>query len=395
MLAMFWSVVCAHLLASEWQARKDDARPSDHAERRSAVQLWSGTALALILLLAGATLVADRQGARWRVDRLDDATADATDDVRSPASTTARPVRVVQPNVPILRDGAEFVRSYRRLLELSECPAPGVLVVWPESAAFPYLWERHENFQNDVRSIVSAGCDLLFNSSIAVETEGGPGFTNAALVASWVVDGDGLNGRVDVQRYDKMHLVPYGEYVPLKNALPFVRQLARSVGEFEPGTELRLPTWREVDLGVSICFEIVFPYEVAERARSGADLLVVITNDAWFGRSAAPAQHLVSARMRAAESRRPLVFAATTGVSAVVDERGRVLSRLPLEEHGTLDLILRGRSEVIDPDRALDLSLYSRAPWAVDLLAAFLVAGGFHAGRRFGAMPGDDEAATS
>ena len=374
MLAIFWSVICAHLLDSELRARRRDASPSDGAARHFAVRLWGATALATVLALMIASVAAERTGSRWS---LDDRLQPTSDGGESPR-TTKRSIRVVQPNVPILRDGAEFVRNYRRLLDLSRCPGPGMLVVWPESAAFPYLWERHESFRDDIRSIVSRGCDLLFNSAIEVSTDEGPGMTNAALLATWVPGEFGSReGRVEIQRYDKMHLVPYGEYVPLKDVLPFVRQLARSVGEFEPGEALVLPEWRGVDLGVSICFEIVFPYEVAQRARAGADVLAVITNDAWFGRSAAPAQHLVSARLRAAESRRPLVFAATTGVSAVVDARGRVHGSIPLEESGVLDLALRGRRDLVDIEGTSDVTLYSRAPWAVDLVAAFLVVVGF------------------
>lgn len=376
MLVVIWSVVCARLLSAEWRVRSagvDAVGDPAGQARRAAVKLWGGTAFTLILMLVVAGVVADGRGSRWTVDD----PSRPPEDLGALSRTTARSVRVVQPNVPILRDGTEFVRNYRRLLELSRCPGPGTLVVWPESAAFPYLWERHASFREDIRSIVSAGCDLLFNSAIEVETENGPGTTNAALLAQWVSGAEGGEGRVEIQRYDKMHLVPYGEYVPLKNVLPFVKQLARSVGEFAPGRELHLPEWRDIDLGVSICFEIVFPYEVAERARSGADLLTVLTNDAWFGQSAAPAQHLVAARLRAAENRRPLVFAATTGISAVVDDRGRVLASIPLEEAGVLGLVLRARRDVAAIDRPFDLTPYSRAPWAVDLLAAALVVSGF------------------
>ena len=379
MAAMFWSVVCALLLDVEWRTRRPAPGGPDERsgatlvdQRALAMKLWAGTALAAILLFGLASVVGERRASRWRVD-----SSTPPEDPPALARTSTRIVRIVQPNVPILRDGAEFVRNYQRLLDLSSCTVPGTLIVWPESAAFPYLWERHQSFREDIRLIASRGCDLLFNSAIAVETNEGPGTTNAALLATW----NGDEGRIDVQRYDKMHLVPYGEYVPLKDVLPFVRQLARSVGEFEPGEKLVLPEWKNVDLGVAICFEVVFPYEVAERVRRGADLLAVITNDAWFGRSAAPAQHLASARMRAAENFRPLVFAATTGISAVVDERGGVRSRIPLEEAGVLELTLRGPGDVIDIENMWDFTLYSRAPWAIDLFAALLVAAGFLAGR--------------
>ena len=392
MVVVFWSVVCALLLDTEWKTRRSGVGgPGNGASadltgrRRLAIQLWAGTALAAVLLLGLASVTGERRASRWSVED----PSMPPDDLRALARTTTRIVHVVQPNVPILRDGAEFVRNYQRLLELSSCNIPGTLIVWPESAAFPYLWERHQSFREDIRSIVSRGCDLLFNSAISVETEDGPGTTNAALLASWKED----ERRVEVQRYDKMHLVPYGEYVPLKDVLPFVRQLARSVGEFEPGEDLFLPEWKDVDLGVSICFEVVFPYEVAERARLGADLLAVITNDAWFGRSAAPAQHLASARMRAAENRRPLVFAATTGISAVVDERGGIRSSIPLEKPGSLQLILRGRSDVVDIEEPWDLTFYSRAPWAIDLFAALLVILGFLAGRELAPKDAETEAA--
>jgi apolipoprotein N-acyltransferase len=126
-------------------------------------------------------------------------------------------------------------------------------------------------------------------------------------------------------KYDKIHMVPFGEYVPLKSILFFVHKLAYGIGDFEPGrthTVFHLPRGR---FGVTICYEVIFPDQVRRYVKQGADFLVNITNDAWFGRSAAPGQHLAMAALRAAENRRYLIRAANTGISAIIDPTGRIV----------------------------------------------------------------------
>jgi apolipoprotein N-acyltransferase len=129
-----------------------------------------------------------------------------------------------------------------------------------------------------------------------------------------------------VGRYDKRHLVPFGEYVPLRQLLFFFNPLAGgAIGAFAPGDEATVFAAPSGRFSVVICYEAIFPDEVRDFFRGGADFLVNITNDAWFGRSAAPVQHLAMAAFRAVENRADLIRAANTGISAIAAPDGRIV----------------------------------------------------------------------
>jgi apolipoprotein N-acyltransferase len=286
------------------------------------------------------------------------------------------PVRVVQPNVPILEDpwGDEVLEAYRRVFDLSRsaCDQAGALVVWPESAGWPYAFPRDPGFARDLAELLEEGCPLVLNSPF--ETPAGT--TNAAFLLTPHAELPHVEAR-----YDKRHLVPFGEYVPVRRFLPFVDSLARGVGDFVAGQEVALLPWGRERLGMSICFEIVFPGEVAELVRGGATALVTITNDAWYGDTAAPWQHHRAARFRAAENRRPLLRAAITGVSGLVEADGSTVAELGVFEEGILRTGLRGRE---------DLTPFTRHPNLVPALCGLLAMGGLGwalAGRRRGARP--------
>ena len=272
-----------------------------------------------------------------------------------PEVRAAQPVALVQPNTPIVYTRAEGERNYRKLRQLTRCRG-GELIIWPESASFPLIYPFDELLRNDVEALADRGCSVLFNSSTFDQERA---FNSALLVSS---DAAGP-GRYRMQRYDKLHLVPYGEYVPLGEVLPFVGRLARAAGDFSPGSQLRLLETDGEQLGVSVCYEIVFPAEVAERVAAGASVLVTITNDAWYGDTAAPWQHLAAARFRAAENRRPVLRAALTGVSAVIDEWGAVTHELGVGETGVIDAEVSGGSA---------RTPFSRAPWLVPWLSTVL-----------------------
>jgi len=136
-------------------------------------------------------------------------------------------------------------------------------------------------------------------------------------------------------RSDKIHLVPFGEYVPLSSFLPFVNNLVAGIGDYSPGEINPLPIQGH-QLGVLVCYEVIFPELARDYVRQGSDLLVNITNDAWFGRSSPPWQHLAMARFRAVENRVWLVRAANTGVSAIVAPSGRIVDQTRLFETSTL-----------------------------------------------------------
>lgn len=239
---------------------------------------------------------------------------------RAAAPTAERlPVRLLQPDVPNLLewDAARNRADYERVVEMSHqaCDRPGALVIWPESAAWPRRLGRDLELDRDLAALNEKGCAVLLNT--VRRGSGAQIFNSATLVAP-----DGAR-----TYYDKRHLVPWGEYVPLGSLLPVVDSLARNAGDFTPGIELEL---LEIDghrLGAAICYEVVFPRHVAASVRAGATALVSITNDDWYGPTAARWQHLRAARFRAAETRRTLLRAAITGVSAIVRPDGSLAGR--------------------------------------------------------------------
>jgi apolipoprotein N-acyltransferase len=187
------------------------------------------------------------------------------------------------------------------------------LIVWPEAAVPFFLREdpRQALVQDMARA---AGAYLLVG---APDWQAGQPRNTAFLIEP--------GGRM-LERYDKRHLVPFGEYVPLSQLLFFVNPLAGgAIGAFAPGHEATVFATPSGRFGVVICYEAIFPDEVREFFLSGADFLVNITNDAWFGRSAAPAQHLAMAALRAVENRAYLIRAANTGISAIVAPDGRIV----------------------------------------------------------------------
>jgi apolipoprotein N-acyltransferase len=135
------------------------------------------------------------------------------------------------------------------------------------------------------------------------------------------------SGRIDPRTYSKMYLVPFGEYVPFTSMLFFAGKVVPEISDFSPGTDYTLFPVGDGSFAVNVCFEVVFPQLSRRFVREGASMLSTITNDAWFGRTAAPYQHFAMAVMRSIETRRYLVRAANTGISGFVDPYGRILRR--------------------------------------------------------------------
>jgi apolipoprotein N-acyltransferase len=266
-----------------------------------------------------------------------------------------REIAIVQPDTPTrpVFDPQASEADYQRLLALTdEVCEPGRLVLWPESAAWPRDWPGDPRLAADLERRRGRGCALLFNTP----TQVGSRWRNSVVL---------LAPEAPPERADKRHLVPFGEYVPLRSLLPGAATIARVVGDFEPADDFDLLAWNGERLGPAVCYEVVFPGEVAARVRRGATLLVTVTNDAWYGDSAAPRQHLRAARFRAAENRRWLARAAITGISALVRPDGSLAGALGVGEQGTIVSGVVGRS---------DLAPYTRAPWLVPALAALLAA---------------------
>lgn len=220
------------------------------------------------------------------------------------------------------------VARYERLTRQG-VRAPGTLVVWPESA-LPFFLQGEPVYAARVRALAAGLKSPLVTGSPAAEREDGKvRYLNSAFLIS-------STGEV-AGRSDKLHLVPFGEYVPLAKLLPFVNKMVEGIGDFSPGKGAVPLQTEDTKLGVLVCFEGIFPDIARAYVREGARILVNITNDAWFGRSSAPYQHLSMIVFRSVENRVPLVRAANTGISAVIDSKGHIQAMTPLFEEATLN----------------------------------------------------------
>jgi len=304
------------------------------------------------LLLATAVAVVVLQGGRW---------------ISPPPAPADHSARLVQANVPILQ-GSDWTKEYFEgtvrdlsLISLNNpgtnagselrlesgkdqtgpgnfSSSPGIaashpdLIVWPESPA-PF-YSTDPTFRDDVSNIARVAQTWILVGSLGIRNAGETPehatqlYNSASLVSP---AGEWLG------RYDKVHLVPFGEYVPFKRVFGFAGGLTKEVGDFSSGVSrasLQAGTSR---LGVFICYESIFPDEIRQLASNGAQVFVNVSNDGWYGDSGAYAQHLKQARMRAVENNRWLLRDTNTGVTASIDPYGRVVSSIPRKVRAALD----------------------------------------------------------
>ena len=247
--------------------------------------------------------------------------------VRSP-DAQAPMVRLIQPNAPQDQKwDRDFIATfYDRQLGYTAAAGAPDLIVWPETA-LPFLLRDGDSATAEVAA-AGGGVPVLVGAQRA---EGRRYYNTLALI--------GPSGKIE-QRYDKHHLVPFGEYIPFGGIARRIRLKAFTAQEgygYSPGPGPRLldlgPVGKVLPL---ICYEAIFPRDVAA-APSRPDWLLQVTNDAWFGNFSGPQQHLAQARMRTIEQGLPMIRVANTGISAVIDAGGRVLAELPLNEAGFLD----------------------------------------------------------
>jgi apolipoprotein N-acyltransferase len=192
------------------------------------------------------------------------------------------------------------------------------LIIWPETAV-PFFFQDSGRLAELVRGVaLRTNAGLLFGSP-AYEAAGD---TLSYYNRVYLLHGDGHH-----EYYDKVHLLPFGEYVPLQRFLPFVHRLVPAAGDFTPGKKLQPLSSNHFLIGPLICYEAIFPQLSRELARKGAELLVNVTNDAWFGRTSAPHQHVSMAVLRCVETRLPMARAANTGVSAVILSNGKIVKQ--------------------------------------------------------------------
>ena len=238
---------------------------------------------------------------------------------------------LVQPNLPEEADWMPVTTEamQRRLVNLTSAAAqsgPTNLIVWPESPA-PFFYYADAGFREKVTELAQqAHAPFVFGT--VAETPQGQPLNSAVIVAP--------DGHV-VDRYDKVYLVPFGEFIPpLFGWVNHIsRAAAEEAGDFQPGHRIVVAPAGEDKLGTFICYESAFPHLVRQFVKQGANVLVNISNDGYFGHSAARQQHLLLVRMRAAENRRWILRATNDGITAVVDPAGRVTGGLAMYELAT------------------------------------------------------------
>lgn len=214
------------------------------------------------------------------------------------------------------------MQSYFSLTQQAVDHFPARLVIWPETAV-PFFFQSNRRYASEVSDFTrSHKIYLLFGSLAYRYTNKGINYFNSAFLMT-------PDGSIKGQ-YDKRHLVPFGEYLPLKHIFFFLKKLTANIGNLTPGKKNNLLVFNNVKIGTLICYEIIFPQLSAEDARNGANLLVTITDDAWFGNTSAPYQHLSMSVFRAVEDERFVVRAANTGITAVISPTGKIISSTKL-----------------------------------------------------------------
>jgi len=247
----------------------------------------------------------------WRIHQIDQSLKDAP----------AMEVSLIQGNIDqSIKWNENFQKETINIYEdlsMRHPTANGGLIVWPETAV-PFNFQDENDLHHQVRDIsIKTKSWFVFGSMSYATGSGNTTFFNSAYLLS--PEGD-IRGK-----YDKVHLVPYGEYVPLRTLFPFISRLTAGIGDFAEGKGFYPLTMGERKIGVMICYEGILPEAARMYKNAAAELLVSITNDAWFGTTSAPYQHLSMSIFRAVETRLYLVRAANTGISAIVDPTGKIL----------------------------------------------------------------------
>lgn len=246
-------------------------------------------------------------------------------------------VRIVQPNIPQREkiDGDLWSRNYKRHIELSAAPGPvsgRVFVLWPENAV-PVIDEVPEGLAEVSQRLPKNAVLITGAVRRQADADGKERVYNSIAVAT-----ETAAGREVVANYDKHHLVPFGEYLPMNDLLRAVglAQLAPYDDGFDFGEGPKTLRVGGPPFAALICYEAIFPGRVYPRG-DRPEWIATVTNDGWFGDSSGPRQHLDQARLRTIETGLPMARSANTGVSALFDGAGRLIERIPLYQQGVID----------------------------------------------------------
>lgn len=239
-----------------------------------------------------------------------------------PPAAGTEAAALIQPNVPEEMEWTpELVHRLEQQLTAASVEQfklrKPALIVWPEVPG-PLYYYRDAEFRESVARLARSTQSYLLFGTVANTKAGAPLNSAVALTPEGEL----------VDRYDKINLVPFGEFVP--KLFSFVNRITQETGDFEPGTRVVIFPVQGHQVGSFICYESAFPHAVRQFAKGGAEVLVNISNDGYFGHSAAREQHLEIVRMRAAENRRWILRDTNDGVTAAIDPAGRITKRLPL-----------------------------------------------------------------
>lgn len=307
--------------------------------------------------------------------------------VAPPAGGEPLVVAAAQGSLPRTAHPHDRLETYRQLTE--QAAREGArLVVWPESAV-PYRVDEHPVYLRVMEDLARREQVDLIVGTLTTAPEGDGLMNSAALIRA----GAGLT-----TVSSKRQLVPFGEYLPMRFLFGNVPALAAEAGDFLPGRSITLHPVRGGRAGCLICYEAVFPSLASDMVREGADLLINITNDSWFGWTSGPGQHLAHSRLRAAETGRPLVRAANSGISTIIAADGRELGRLELGQRGVVIATVRvAAAPAPGHEVARVLAVLCATLAVVVLVAAWLpwpLRRGASPSRRFPQMPTGHEAPT-
>lgn len=235
-------------------------------------------------------------------------------------------VALIQGNIDQAQkwDPAFFNETLRIHVQLTEEAIAGGcdLVVWPETSV-PCYFSPAEHGPILSSMVKQWKVPLLFGS-LSADIDPNELAQSKFFNSAFLLSPKGL------ARYDKVHLVPFGEFVPLKQVLSFVEKMAYGIGDYSPGSRSGLFSLSQGRVGLLICYEVIFPDLCRHYAQKGADFLATITNDAWFGRTGAPLQHFSMAVFRAIENRTAVVRAANSGISGVIAPTGKIMASTAL-----------------------------------------------------------------
>ena len=297
---------------------------------------------------------------------------------RMPHAKNPTPLKisVIQGNIP---QDFKWTPQYndfiiKQYLTLTKKASVGIpdLILWPEAALPVVPEEEPAYYEMAVKSAQETRCNLLFG---AVTKRDSLYYNSAILISP--------QGSMRA-RYDKIHLVPFGEYIPLRNTLPFLQTFV-PIGDMTAGKEytvftpsLKLKTLNPVHFSVLICFEDLFPELSRQFVKKGADFLVNITNDAWYKKGPASMQHLQASVFRAVENRVQVVRAANTGISAFIDPSGKIISKV-CDKGGRMIFVEGYDTQVIALTHNVPTA-YNRFGDACIVLCALAIAGGITRG---------------